>query len=179
MWSYTLLFPTILRSLPEAYQETAQSILLFGPFGINALRPESLFGFESFAPLTHGVIWSLGLNIVLYLDFKIYRPSVAEQIQAESFFYYETKPLPSPHTSTDLTYLPHDAARLKVGDLFAPAKRITGEQPTTQAFENFVSKITSPSTQIVLPMACGGVLPSNIWPVLSVPLLHVRCSQQQ
>ncbi|MEX7540962.1 hybrid sensor histidine kinase/response regulator, partial [Acinetobacter baumannii] len=56
MWSYTLLFPTILRSLPEAYQETAQSILLFGPFGINALRPESLFGFESFAPLTHGVI---------------------------------------------------------------------------------------------------------------------------
>ena len=53
--------------------------------------------------------------------------------------------------------------RLKVGDLFALAKRITGEQPTTQAFENFVSKITSPSTQIVLPMACGGVLPSNIW----------------
>ncbi|EMX3896321.1 PAS-domain containing protein [Acinetobacter baumannii] len=138
MWSYTLLFPTILRSLPEAYQETAQSILLFGPFGINALRPESLFGFESFAPLTHGVIWSLGLNIVLYIWIsKIYRPSVAEQIQAESFFYYETKPLPSPHTSTDLTYLPHDAARLKVGDLFALAKRITGEQPTTQAFENF------------------------------------------
>ena len=64
---YTLLFPTILRSLPETYQETAQSILLFGPFGINALRPESLFGFESFAPLTHGVIWSLGLNIVLYI----------------------------------------------------------------------------------------------------------------
>ncbi|RSR49598.1 hybrid sensor histidine kinase/response regulator, partial [Acinetobacter baumannii] len=138
MWSYTLLFPTILRSLPEAYQETAQSILLFGPFNINALRPESLFGFESFAPLTHGVIWSLGLNIVLYIWIsKIYRPSVAEQIQAESFFYYETKPLPSPHTSTDLTYLPHDAARLKVGDLFALAKRITGEQPTTQAFENF------------------------------------------
>ncbi|MDG8176319.1 hypothetical protein OK807_11025, partial [Streptococcus pneumoniae] len=83
---------------------------------------ESLFGFESFAPLTHGVIWSLGLNIVLYIWIsKIYRPSVAEQIQAESFFYYETKPLPSPHTSTDLTYPPHDAARLKVGDLFALA----------------------------------------------------------
>lgn len=28
MWSYTLLFPTILRSLPEAYQDAAQSILL-------------------------------------------------------------------------------------------------------------------------------------------------------
>ena len=138
MWSYTLLFPTILRSLPENYHEFAESILLFGPFGLNWLRPESLLGFESFAPLTHGVIWALGLNIVLYIWVsRLYRPSVAEQIQAESFFYYETKPLPSPHASTDLTYLPHDAARLKVGDLFALAKRITGDQPTTQAFELF------------------------------------------
>jgi hypothetical protein len=32
-------------------------------------------------------------------------------------FYYETKPLPSQQTSTDISYLHHDAARLKVGDL--------------------------------------------------------------
>lgn len=77
---------TILRSLPEAYQETAQSILLFGPFGINALRPESLFGFESFAPLTHGVIWSLGLNIVLYLISKfIDQASLSKFRQKASF----------------------------------------------------------------------------------------------
>ncbi len=60
--------------------------LLAGPLGINWLRPEALLGFESFAPLTHGVVWALGLNILLYVWVsRIFRPSVAEQIQAESF----------------------------------------------------------------------------------------------
>jgi hypothetical protein len=54
---------------------------------------------------------------------------VAEQIQAESFFYYETKPCLTT-TSTDISYLHHDAARLKVGDLITLAKRITGDRPT-------------------------------------------------
>lgn len=138
MWSYTLLFPTLLRSLPEHYQNFAQHILLFGPFDIHGLRPEALLGFESFAPLTHGVLWSLGLNLVLYIWIsRLYRPSVAEQIQAESFFYYESKPLPSAQSAADLTDLHQNAARLKVGDLLALAKRITGERPTTQAFQQF------------------------------------------
>ncbi|MGC3062217.1 hypothetical protein ACPTFZ_14135, partial [Enterococcus faecalis] len=93
--SYTLLLPTILRSLPVEYSQFAHQFLMFGPLNIEWLRPEALFGFESFAPLTHGVIWALGLNITLYIWVsRIYRPSIAEQIQAESFFYYETKPLP-------------------------------------------------------------------------------------
>lgn len=138
LWTYTLLLPTILRSLPDSYQAIAHQMLLSGPFDFNWLRPEALLGFESFAPLTHGVIWSLGLNTILYIWIsKIYRPSVAEQIQAESFFYYETKPLPSHQASTDMSYLNHDAARLKVGDLITLAKRITGEGPTTQAFKQF------------------------------------------
>ncbi|MEK5749877.1 hypothetical protein, partial [Acinetobacter nosocomialis] len=92
--------------------------LLFGPFDINSLRPEALLGFESFVPLTHGVLWSLGLNIAMYIWVsRLYRPSIAEQIQAESFFYYESKPLPSAQTSTDLSDLHQNAARLKVGDL--------------------------------------------------------------
>lgn len=62
MWSYTLLFPTVLRSLPEQYQQFSQHLLLFGPWDINALRPEAIMGFESFAPLTHGVMWALGLK---------------------------------------------------------------------------------------------------------------------
>lgn len=112
-----------------------------GPLGLVWLRPEALLGFESFAPLTHGVLWSLGLNIVLYVWVsRIFRPSIAEQIQAESFFYYETKPLLAQNTSTDMTYLHHDVARLKVGDLIALAKRITGEGPTVQAFQQFCAQ---------------------------------------
>ena len=138
MWAYTLLFPTFLRSLPKQYYEISQYILEFGPFGWTWLRPEGLLGFASFAPLTHGVIWSLGMNIVLYVWVsKIYRPSIAEQIQAESFFYYETKPLPTQSTVNEINYLQHDVARLKVGDLIALARRITGEEPTMKAFRQY------------------------------------------
>ena len=141
MWMYTLLLPTILISLPDQYQDFSYHFLHSGPVDISWLRPEALLGFESFAPLTHGVIWALGLNIILYVWIsRIYRPSVAEQIQAESFFYYETKPLPAQHTSTDMSYLHHDAARLRVGDLITLAKRITGDRPTQHAFAQFSSQ---------------------------------------
>jgi Na+/proline symporter len=67
MWAYTLLLPTVLRSLPAEYSHFTESFLNFGPMGINWLRPEALLGFESFAALTHGVVWALGLNIILYI----------------------------------------------------------------------------------------------------------------
>ena len=141
LWAYTLLLPTVLRSLPLEYSHFAQQFLTLGPLGIHWLRPEALLGFESFAALTHGVVWSLGLNIVLYIWVsRIFRPSIAEQIQAESFFYYETKPLPTHTTSSDISYLNHDVARLKVGDLITLAKRITGEGPTTHAFRQFCTQ---------------------------------------
>ena len=141
LWAYTLLLPTVLRSLPLEYSHFAQQFLTLGPLRIHWLRPEALLGFESFAALTHGVVWSLGLNIVLYIWVsRIFRPSIAEQIQAESFFYYETKPLPTHTTSSDISYLNHDVARLKVGDLITLAKRITGEGPTTHAFRQFCTQ---------------------------------------
>ena len=138
MWAYTLLLPTILRSLPNEYNQFAQKFLSIGPLGMSWLRPEALLGFESFAALTHGVVWALGLNILLYIWVsRIFRPSIAEQIQAESFFYYETKPLPAQSTHSDINYLQHDVARLKVGDLMTLAKRITGEAAATKAFQQF------------------------------------------
>lgn len=138
VWAYTLLLPTILRSLPESFHDFVHSFLTFGPAGNDWLRPEALLGFQSLAPLTHGVVWSLGLNIILYIWVsRIFRPSVAEQIQAESFFYYETKPLPSQNTNNEVNFSHQDVARLKVRDLITLAKRITGEEPTIKAFEQF------------------------------------------
>ena len=81
LWAYTLLLPTILRSLPEQFKSYTESFLTLGPLGIGWLRPEALLGFESFAALTHGVVWSLGLNIILFIWVsRIFRPSIAEQI---------------------------------------------------------------------------------------------------
>ena len=138
MWAYTLLLPTVLRSLPAQFNEFTLHLLNQGPFGLSWLRPEALLGFESFDHLTHGVVWALGLNITLYIWIsRVFRPTVAEQIPAESFFYYETKPLPTQSSSSDISYIHHDVARLKVGDLITLAKRITGEGPTMRAFSQF------------------------------------------
>ena len=137
LWAYTLLFPTILRSLPSAYDAFTESILMHGVLHIGWLRPEALFGFSSFPALTHGVIWSLGLNLILYIWVsRLYRPNVAEQIQAESFFYYDTKPLPT-HHSVDMNYPMQNNMRLKVSDLIALSKRITGDHVTEQALKTF------------------------------------------
>ena len=57
VWIYTLFLPTFLDS------STAGVMLLqHGPFGIEALRPQALFGAD-LPPLLHGVLWSLSLNL--------------------------------------------------------------------------------------------------------------------
>ncbi|MFU8926669.1 PAS-domain containing protein [Acinetobacter puyangensis] len=138
LWSYTLLFPTILRSLPQHYLLWAYHILDEGPFYISWLRPEALFGFNSLAALTHGVIWSLGANILCFYGFsRRYRPSVAEQIQAESFFFYDTKPLPTQSSLHDGHIPSEQISRLKIADLIALCARITGEKNTLEAFSQF------------------------------------------
>jgi Na+/proline symporter/signal transduction histidine kinase/CheY-like chemotaxis protein len=138
LWMYTLLLPTILRSLPDRYSNWAIHILQDGPFNLLWCRPEALFGFSSLPPLTHGVIWSLGLNIVCFYFFsRRYRPSVAEQIQAESFFFYDTKPLPTQNSAHPDHIPTEQISRLKVADLMALCSRITGELNTKEAFEQF------------------------------------------
>lgn len=138
LWTYTLLLPTILRSLPHEYMLWAYHILDEGPFGLDALRPEALLGFNSLAALTHGTIWSLGCNIICYFIFsRRYRPTIAEQIQAESFFFYDTKPLPTQSSPHDDHIPSQQISRLKVADLIALCARITGEQNTLEAFDQF------------------------------------------
>src|SRR5690606_22662010 len=58
VWAYTLLLPSL------AGPET--DIILHGPFGIDALRPQALFGTEA-EPLNHGVMWSLSINLLFFI----------------------------------------------------------------------------------------------------------------
>ena len=77
VWAYTLLLPTI---LPNGATDT-----FFGDF---MFHPQKLFGFNFENSLTHGVIWSLGVNILLLLFFS-FRESqpVIEKLQASRFFF--------------------------------------------------------------------------------------------
>ncbi|MCK1655217.1 hybrid sensor histidine kinase/response regulator [Bradyrhizobium sp. 149] len=79
VWLYTLFIPS--------FMDSTSGILLLqhGPFGIEALRPQALFGAD-LPPLMHGVIWSLSLNILTYVLLSLARrPSSIELVQADLF----------------------------------------------------------------------------------------------
>ncbi|BFM08604.1 PAS domain-containing hybrid sensor histidine kinase/response regulator [Halioxenophilus aromaticivorans] len=78
LWAYCLLLPNIL---------TAQHpLVLDGPLSIGWLSPQNLFGLGFLDPLSHGVLWSMGLNTLLYVWLS-YRSnlSMLEQRQADMF----------------------------------------------------------------------------------------------
>src|SRR3954462_5968370 len=80
VWAYTLFLPSFLDGNPAGLM-----LLQHGPFGIEALRPQALFGAD-LPPLPHGVVWSLSLNILTYVMLSLaQRPSAIEHLQADLF----------------------------------------------------------------------------------------------
>ncbi len=79
-WAYTLFLPSFLEG------DTAGLLMLqHGPLGIEALRPQALFGAD-LPPLLHGVLWSLALNVLTYVVLSLARqPSSIERVQADLF----------------------------------------------------------------------------------------------
>src|SRR4051812_18003410 len=79
VWIYTLFLPSFLDG------NSAGMLLLDGPFGVAALRPQALFGAD-LPPLLHGVLWSLSLNLLTYVALSLARaPSSIERLQADLF----------------------------------------------------------------------------------------------
>lgn len=86
VWAYTLLLPTLASQ--------SAGIVVDGPFGITALRPQALFGTLA-EPLNHGVIWSLSVNIVLFVLGSLSRAaSPLERIQGSIFVRRDAAPVP-------------------------------------------------------------------------------------
>ncbi len=127
VWIYTLLLPAFAKSriVPE-------SLIEHGPWGIGFLRPEHLFHLE-FAPLAHGVFWSLSVNIAAFILVSLMRrPEPIERLQANVF------------VQTDLT--PITPARrlwkssVSLGELMDTVSRYLGEDRTQRSFANFAAE---------------------------------------
>src|SRR5689334_1008612 len=88
VWFYTLFMPSFLDS------NTAGILLLqHGPLGIEALRPQALFGAD-LPPLLHGVLWSLSLNLLTYVMLSLARqPSSIERVQGDLFVPSDLAPI--------------------------------------------------------------------------------------
>lgn len=81
IWLYTLLLPSFAKSgwLPIAF-------LSQGVFGIDALKPQQLFGLSGLDEVTHCLFWSMLANIGCYIGISLLqRPGAAEHSQATLF----------------------------------------------------------------------------------------------
>lgn len=77
LWLYCLVFPAL---SPEHY------LIEHGIAGIDWLRPQHLLGVDGWDPLSHGVFWSLGANIVLFVLVSMFsKQDSNEQQQAQMF----------------------------------------------------------------------------------------------
>src|SRR5215470_595026 len=103
VWFYTLFMPSFLDT------NTSGILLLqHGPFGIEALRPQALFGAD-LPPLLHGVLWSLSLNLFAYVVLSLARqPSSIERVQADLFVPSELAPMTPSFRRWRTTITVHD-----------------------------------------------------------------------
>ncbi|MGL4728839.1 MAG: PAS domain-containing hybrid sensor histidine kinase/response regulator [Bosea sp. (in: a-proteobacteria)] len=123
-WCYTLFIPSLARS-----DGLFAEMVLKGPWGIGWLKPEALFGLD-LAPLTHGVLWSLGLNLAAYIAMSFMRPANAmERLQAGNFIARDT-------TGMGQT-LKLWRASVSASELQATVARYLGADRTQRAFEGF------------------------------------------
>ncbi|ODT08929.1 MAG: hybrid sensor histidine kinase/response regulator [Mesorhizobium sp. SCN 65-20] len=119
-WCYTLLLPSL--ASPDA------SIITDGLFGIEALRPQALFGTAA-EPLNHGVLWSLAINTLFFVFGSLTRASVPlERIQASIFVPRDTSPMPS---------LRRFRTAITINDLKDTIARYLGVERTERSFQTF------------------------------------------
>src|SRR6185312_8361392 len=100
-----------------------------GPFGLAMLRPQQLFGLH-FDPLTHGVFWSLLVNVICYVLFSLSRPlRMIERVQASAFVDFDGGQSHFGSRSWD--------GSVGVADLAALAAQYLGADRARRAFDEF------------------------------------------
>ena len=124
LWLYTLVLP----SFSEAGL-LGPEYLNSGIFGIDWLKPTQLFGLGGLDVLTHGVIWSLLTNTILYILVSRYTNlRLVDRIQASAFVDVYNK---------DLTETARQFGLVTVGDLQMLTERFLGISRTQHAFTGF------------------------------------------
>jgi Na+/proline symporter/nitrogen-specific signal transduction histidine kinase len=123
VWAYTLLLPSFASAgwLPrELFEE--------GPFGISLLRPSTLFGLEGLNPVTHGLFWSMLLNVagIVGVSLFVEQPAL-ERSQAALFVDYWRG------AGREESRLWRGTAQ--IADLVQLVARFLGEAQTREAFD--------------------------------------------
>ncbi|MBK8401393.1 sensor histidine kinase [Propionivibrio sp.] len=128
VWAYTLLLPSFAKS-----GWLAADFLTQGPFGLNLLRPQQLFGLTGLDEIPHCLFWSFFANIGAYVAFSVMRPPSAVEASQATLFVDALK-----HTR------PVGAAlwrgRAEVADLLQLVGRFLGPERAKSAFTAYARR---------------------------------------
>ncbi len=122
MWAYTLFLPSFGGDLL-----LSSTMIEHGPWGIAALRPQSLLGLTGLDPLVHAVVWSVGGNAFAFVIVSVLTDAdVLERLQGALFVdvYRSAGGAPSGLST----------GSVNTEDLFVLAQRILGADPARQLF---------------------------------------------
>ena len=133
MWGYTLLLPWTAKA-----GWVPMSLITDGPLGMSLLRPQALL-FLSFEPLTHGVLWSLGVNTAFFIAVSLLRaPEPVERMQA-SIFVQESVPGSPPAPAFRLW-----RTTITLGELQRTAARYLGAERAERSFAEYAASRSVP-----------------------------------
>ncbi|MEE2025697.1 PAS domain-containing hybrid sensor histidine kinase/response regulator [Alkalimonas mucilaginosa] len=124
LWFFTLMLPQLVGA-----GVIRTDIMQSGLFGLSWLHPEAMFGIRTDS-LTHGVILSLGLNIVAFVLVSLLtRVPLKDRLQAVAF----VKPnLPIDHQDT-----PARRIKIRNSDLRTLLERFVGQQRALECLQEF------------------------------------------
>ncbi|MEL6227509.1 MAG: PAS-domain containing protein, partial [Pseudomonadota bacterium] len=128
VWAYTLLLPWVIKAgwLPEA-------LLTDGPFNLAILKPQALF-FIAFDPLTHGVFWSMLVNIAVFV--WVSQRSQHAPVERMQSQLYTTGPVASAKEFAEPGFRVW-SAELTLEDLQQTVARYLGAERTERSFREF------------------------------------------
>lgn len=125
MWVYCLLIPSL-----HTTGLIQTSIIANGPFGIEWLKPTALFGTHNFDVFTHGVFWSLLINLCTYIIVsKNTYSGIIEKAQANAFVNINTQSINNNESEL--------STELSVADLKAISQQFIGSRKTQYLFNQY------------------------------------------
>ena len=146
IWAWTMFLPSF-----GSVNGFISNLLDHGPWGINLLRPQALFGLTDMDPLVHSVFWSLFLNTVTLVAVSLLTTrSALERIQASLFVDVFRR-----QSADQPNFLPGSAT---VNDLFFIAQRVLGGARAHALFDEFSQEQgaerpgVEPSSELILSL---------------------------
>lgn len=130
IWLYTLMLPSLVQA-----RFPLESFLTNGPFGIELLKPQQLFGLgaalEGFNQYAHTVFWSMFFNVGLFFGVSLFsKQNEVEKKQATLFVDVFKRSVEAEKSS-------FWRATASVGELRSILERFLGKEHTLEALETY------------------------------------------